>query len=130
MSSFVGSIPFFEQQRRLIEHGEVLNEFAVPKFNSYRPDEEHTLEEAVECLFYQSRFASSHQLLDSNNNPLEIELTIEESVKLSAGTCLVVRVKHNEIINKLTFIVNDSESHYFFFDLSTAMAVAQSRYIS
>lgn len=130
MSSFVGNVPFFDQQKRLLERGQVLNEFAVPKFNSYRPDEEHTLEEALKCLFYQSRFASSHQMLDSNNAPSEIELTIKECMETSAGTYLVVQVKHNETINGLTFIVNDSESHYFFFDLSTSMAVAKSHYIS
>lgn len=126
----IESVPFFEQQRLLLEEGEALNEFAVPKFNSYRPEEEHSLEDALQCLFYQSRFAASHQLLDSNNDPFEIELTIKESIETSAGTCLVVLVKHNETINGLTFIVNDSESHYFFFDLSTSMAVAKSHYIS
>lgn len=123
------SIPFFEQQKWLIEHGEALNEYAVPKFNSYRPDEEHTLEEAVECLFYQSRFASSHQILDKHNAAIDIELTIEESVEISAGTYLAVCVKHGNQINKLLFIVNSSESHYFFFDLSTASAVAKTHFL-
>jgi hypothetical protein len=28
----IESVPFFEQQRLLLEEGEALNEFAVPKF--------------------------------------------------------------------------------------------------
>lgn len=125
----IESVPFFEQQRLLLEEGEALNEFAVPKFNSYRSEEEHSLEDALKCLFYQSRFAASHQLLDSNKLPIEIELTIEESEKISIGTYLVVRVKHADEFNNLSFIVNESESHYFFFDLSMACAVAKTHFL-
>lgn len=122
------TVPLWKIQRKLHEEGEQAISFAVHKYNPYNCGKKTTLEEAVRCLAFQSRFAASHSFVDSKTYErieLQIEIANQTAVPM-VGDVLSVYIASGDEKYLSQFIVTESESHYFFLDFSMAKAKAKS----
>ncbi|MDN2483984.1 hypothetical protein [Vibrio agarivorans] len=122
------TVPLWVAQRKLHAEGEQAIRFSVHKHNPYNNGRETTFEEAVRCLAFQSRFAGTHSLVDGKTKEsmhLEIDIASRTDVPM-LGTFLSVYISDGNEKYLSQFIVNESESHYFFLDFSLAAAKAKS----
>lgn len=122
------TVPLWEAQRKLHKEGEQAIRFSVHKYNAYNKGRKTTLEEAVRCLAFQSRFASTHSFVESKTKePIHLQIDIASSTDVPMlGTFLSVYISDGKEKFLSQFIVDESESHYFFLDFSLVAAKAKS----
>ncbi|MBB1388742.1 hypothetical protein H5185_04800 [Shewanella sp. SG44-6] len=121
------TVPLWEVQRKLHAEGEQAIRFSVHKFNGYNSGKETTLEEAVRCMAFQSRFAATHSFVESKTNePLDLRIEIANQTTVPMlGEFLSVYISNGNERYLSQFIVTESKSHYFFLDFSMAAAKAK-----
>ncbi|EBO0058356.1 MULTISPECIES: hypothetical protein [Gammaproteobacteria] len=122
------TVPLWEAQRMLHKEGEQAIRFSVHKYNPYNKGRKTTLEEAVRCLAFQSRFAGTHSFVDSETKePMHLQIDIASKTDVPMlGMFLSVYISDGKEKYLSQFIVSESKSHYFFLDFSLAAAKAKS----
>ncbi|QIR16390.1 hypothetical protein [Shewanella aestuarii] len=106
--------PLSEMQREAISQGNFALKFAVHKYNSYMPGHILSIEEAAKCVVLQSKWAVSHDINGFEN--VKVNLLSHEIV---TGLGIFITIIISEVENKpyqQSFIVTESESHWFLFD--------------
>lgn len=97
--------------------------FSVHKYNSYIEGRTLNVEEAARCVVLQSKWAASHELVSlPDTKQLEVDVKIITELDV-AELGLLVNIEITELGVKpyrQQFIVNESESHWYFFDYSVA----------
>jgi len=97
--------------------------FSVHKYNSYINDRTITIEEAARCVVLQSKWASSHELVNLptlEKLDVKVSLISETQVEGLGVFATIEIVEAEQAPYKQQFIVTESSSHWFFLDYSVA----------
>lgn len=115
-------IPISKRQSLEQANENALISYSLHKYNAYITGRSITMEEAAKCVIYQSKWAASHDVVDINTKTaLQIEVQILSSTHApGVGTVLSVCAASGDEKVVYSFLVTDSESHWFFLDLTMA----------
>lgn len=114
------AIPLHNAHLNALKNNCLSLKFSVHKRNSYIKDRTITLEEALRCVIFQNKWASSHDVLRGRTKEvINASVSIVSLIDLNdSGQFVEVDINTSSDTSRQQFIVTQSDTHWVFQDLT------------
>lgn len=114
------TIPLHDAHLIALKNNCLSLKFSVHKRNSYIKGRTITLEEALRCVIFQNKWASSHDVLrGSTKEVINASVSIVSLIDLNdSGQFVEVDIRTPSDTSRQQFIVTQSDTHWLLQDLS------------